>query len=1035
MAVMTMKGFILETSSEEPLKSDPAQSQVINLPAEVSAVVVGAPGTGKTTTLIEAFANRVLKRGLSAREVLALTSTRASATVLRDALSKRIALPLEGPAARTVNSLAFEIVSFARAAEGAEPPRLLTGSDQDADLSQLLVGQIEQGRDSEWPEWLSRTVRSLKGFRTELREALMRLTEYSITDDQIRSIAADQRRQEWQALAEFRIEYQQVIANLRPDQLDSAELCSAAVNLIASERAPDWVRNLKVLFVDDIQDANESMINLLRAFAGRGVSVIAFGDPDVAANVFRGAESDNLSRLSQELSKEMESIFLRTSYRLGTELLRLTDAITGPIGTSGTAGQRRPEVGAREPGEWSVLFGKTSSELWTEVSRRLRSRRLDSGISWEQMAVVVRNRGQIQAAARALATAEVPIRVSTSEAPLREERPVRELLEIVNIGLGRGSLDRELAENLLLGPFGGLDHLGLRQLKLALRAEELIGGGNRSSTELLLEALSGPNRFTTIDSRPARLAGRLAKLFFEISDRAGKRASIEELLWLVWDQSGLARVWADQASGHGLVSAEANRNLDGVLAMFTAARRFTEREPESSPEAFLAAVLDSEIPEDTLSPVSRADSVLITTPNGVVGLEFDTVVVGGLQDGDWPNLRPRGSLFQIDELVLRAKTGQNPALDRRRIEMHNELRLLLLAASRARTQVLLAAVSNEDEVPGPFFSLLPEDVEPEMAVPGAPTSLRGIAGQLRRELAARPDPSIAANLAALAKAGVPGADPSQWHGLLTPSTEEALYLPTEQVRLSPSRIEAFQNSPMDWFIDSVSGGESSIRTAVGTLVHWAMENYPEGDFAELSKAILSRWKELPFEAEWLSMREQKAVETLARGLAEYLADFRSESKQLASAEGDFELDLGRAVLRGKIDRVERSTDGEVVIADLKTGKLIKRQPEIDETPQLGAYQLAYSEGLFDSALEPYGAHHGGGAKLVWVSSGVKGKSYREGLQAQFDAEALDRFRTMILEVAEEMATGNYRGVVSFDESDRNVRTSQRWQRVRAVSSD
>ncbi len=1030
-----MKGFIREVCSEPPLKPDPAQSRAISLPIEASAMVIGAPGTGKTRTLVEAFANRVLERGLKPREVLALTSTRATATALRDLISKRLSLPLEGPPARTANSLAFEIVSYSRSVEGAAPPRLLTGADQDSDISQLLSGQLEQGRDSAWPSWLGPAVRSLRGFRTELREALMRLTEYSITDAGIRSIATGRERPEWLALAEFRTEYQQVMASLRPDQLDSAELCSTAVNVIEAGMAPDWVGELKVLLVDDIQDANESMINLLRAFSNRGVSILAFGDPDVAANAFRGAESDNLSRLSEELSIPMESILLRNSYRLGRELLRLTDAVAGSIGTSGTTGQRRPQDSAAEPGEWSILFGSTNSELWTEVARRLRSRQLDSGISWEQMAIVVRSRGQVQAVARALAVAEVPVRVAASEIPLRDERAVRELLQIVSIGIGRGKLDQNLAESLLLGAFGGLDHLGLRQLKLSLRAEELAGGGNRPAGELLVEALSGANRFETIDSRPAKAAGNLAKLFLELSNQSRKRASIEELLWIVWDRSGLARTWGDQSSGHGLIAAEVNRNLDAVLALFTAARRFSEREPQSAPEDFLAAVLDSEIPEDTLSPTSRFDAVLITTPNAVSGLEFDTVVIGGLQDGEWPNLRPRGSLFQIDELIWLHRTGQKQSLDRRKIELHNELRLLLLAASRASAQVLLTAVSNEDEVPGTFFSLFPDDVEPQKAGPGSPISLRGIVGQLRRELARSLDPAIAGNLAALAAAGVPGARPDQWQGLLPPSTEDPLYLPTEQIRLSPSRIESFQESPMDWFIDSVSGGESSVKMAVGTLVHWAMEKYPEGTFAELSGAILSRWEELPFEAEWLSKREQKAVETLAKGLAEYLADFKEKSRQLVAAEGEFELELGRAMLRGKIDRVERSPDGEVVIADLKTGAHNKSQSEVDQTPQLGAYQLAYAEGLLDGALAPLGEHHGGGAKLVWVSGGVKGKSYREGLQGQFDAEALSQFKQVILEVAEEMATGSYRGAASFDESDRNVRVSQRWQRVPAVSSD
>ena len=136
--------------------------------------------------------------------------------------------------------------------------------------------------------------------------------------------------------------------------------------------------------------------------------------------------------------------------------------------------------------------------------------------------------------------------------------------------------------------------------------------------------------------------------------------TIEELLWLVWERSGVARRWHEQALGNGLVADEANRNLDGIVALFTAAKRFAERRPSDAPILFLEAVLDADVPEDTLSPQPADAAVLVTTPPGVAGLEFDTVVVAALQDGVWPNLRLRGSLLHPQELVravLRRRRG------------------------------------------------------------------------------------------------------------------------------------------------------------------------------------------------------------------------------------------------------------------------------------------------------------------------------------------------------------------------------------------
>src|SRR5690606_3132201 len=111
-------------------------------------------------------------------------------------------------------------------------------------------------------------------------------------------------------------------------------------------------------------------------------------------------------------------------------------------------------------------------------------------IPWGELAVVVRSGATVPGIARALALAEVPTRTSLGARPLRDDLAARALLAVVNLGMARSTVDYENASELLLGPFGGFDRLGLRRLRLALRAEELAGGGNRSADDLIVEALS-----------------------------------------------------------------------------------------------------------------------------------------------------------------------------------------------------------------------------------------------------------------------------------------------------------------------------------------------------------------------------------------------------------------------------------------------------------------------------------------------------------------------------------------------------------------
>ncbi len=1028
---------------------DPSQLAVLDLADGVSAAVIGAPGTGKSTTLVEIVAERVRDRGWLPEQVLALTSSRLAATRLRDVIALRVGVPTAGPMARTVNSFAFDIVGEAARAAGVRPRRLLTGGEQDADIAALLEGHIaaeEAGHPfgPDWPESLPPEVRRLRQFRTELRELMMRATEFDVSTTRLRQLAIDAARPEWSAAAAVIDEYRQVLGFARDAQVDPAELARFAVAAIRSKSPGARVEALRLVVIDDLQEATESTLEILRALAARGISVIAFGDPDVAANAFRGGEPDALGRLSSVLRlPDLRQLTLVTTHRQRPELRAFTAEITARIGAAAAGAQRRAvaagSAGVPARPALAKIEATSPAREWSAVARALREQHLEAGIAWDDMVVIVRSGAQVAAIARSLALADVPTRTAVGGTALRDDLAARALLTIVDVGVGRTALDAELATDLLLGPFGGLDRLGLRRLRLALRAEEIAGGGARSGDELLVEAISAPNRFATIDHRVARIAARLAETLDVLRAAAEPGGSIEELLWTAWERSGLARTWYDQALGAGIAAAEANRNLDGIVALFTAAKRFAERRPEAPPRIFLAEVLDADVPEDTLSPQANDESVLVTTPSGTVGLEFDTVVVAALQDGAWPNLRLRGSLLGAQQLVERVTGVDGETLDARKQVLGDELRMFALAVSRARHRVILAAVANDDEAASPFFGLLPPDVPVLDSSAAPPLSLRGMTGRLRKLLV---DPAVraetradaASSLAALVAEGVPGASPTDWHGLIPVSTTGRLF-DGDQVPVSPSSIEKLVDSPLDWFLETIAGGDSTVVANVGTILHWAMETIGSPDVDELWRAVQSRWKELLFDAPWLAERQSRIARTLTESLSEYLGDFERDDKTLVGTERRFRLELDNIVVNGSIDRVERAADGSVVIVDLKTGTPLTSQTKIDEHPQLSAYQLAYADGVLDGSLTEHGPHRGGGAKLLFVKEGVGGRRYREGIQQQFTDDQLAAFRDRIRLAAFLIAASTFEGPAELSAFGLGETARLRLHRVRAVSSD
>lgn len=1020
VADVTIKGFssTVAAAPAVPLRADSAQAAVIALPDGASAAVIGAPGSGKTSTLVELIAERVLLRGYSPDSVVALTANRSAATVLRDRLALRLGVPSRGPLARTATSLAFEAVTASAKGLGLDRPTLLTGGEQDALLAELIDGHLAEGGGPAWPEELSAEVRRLRAFRTELREFGMRATERGLASDDIRALARAFDRPAWAAAADVLDEYRGVVdamTEIGGAKLDAAEFAAFAARAIEEGEGGERIRGLRLVVVDDLQEASESTIVLLRALATRGVAIIAFGDPDVATSAFRGGELDTLGRFGERLGLDgVQRLTLGTVHRQGGILREMVARTTQRIGAA-AGGRQRSAAGHERPDALApvlTLRAATPAREVAAIARILRERHLRDGVPWHRIAVVVRSGAAVAPLTKALAIAEVPTRSVLSGRALREDHAAHALLLVVAVSIGAQELDSDTAVELLLGPFGGVDRLGLRRLRLALRAEELAGGGIRPSDPLLVEALEAPGRFATIDTGVARRAERLAATLDTVRRLHADGGSIEELLWAAWEASRLAKSWHDTALGTGLTAAEANRNLDGVVALFSAARRFVERSPRHSAAGFVEEILFAEVPEDTLAPQSSEEAVLVATPSAVVGLEFDVVVVARLQDGVWPNLRLRGSLLDPAGLVDAAAGRGGDVVDRRKVTLDDELRMFALAISRAARQLVLTAVAGDDETPSMFFRLAPDSAQAYPDSGAHALSLRGSVAALRRSLTSpgAVDVRAARALRALADADVAGADPASWHGLLEPSTSEPLYPigdPENPVAVSPSKLEAFEASPLNWFIDTVSGSTTSTAMGVGTLVHWVLENAVDADAEALWRAMETRWSELVFEAPWLAERQRRATRILIDGLADYLSDAQRAGVEAIGKEQFFELDVAPARVRGSIDRVERTADGAVTIVDLKTGRSHPSKAEVADHAQLGSYQLAIADG----AIEAAGGSASGGAKLLYVAGGVRGKRYREIVQDRYGEEELERLRERIRRAAVGMAAAEFLGVL------------------------
>ena len=994
---------------EVPVLSGDQRAAVAVRQGSGPVLVPGAPGTGKTTVLVEAAVRRVEQDGVDPERILILSPGRLAADSLRDRFTARLDRSLSTTPARTWASYAFDLIRRAKA-EGIlplpRPPKLLSGPEQDLIIKELLEGHSVPGRGLPWPADLDAALQT-RGFRQEVRQLFDRIIESGRTPADVAALAEKCRRPDWTAAAALYAEYRDVLDLRMPEAFDPAGIITAARQIFQDE--PDFLaaerERLQLILVDDIQEANPAVFELLADIAANKDVYVA-SSADTVVQGFRGARPDLVAELPSLLGAHGGAVLerplsqahrhrpaiaqawlgvaARISLRAGGQSARRLEQ-RRPRGAEALAdaGSMKADAPEAEGRVEAHLLPSPVHEL-RYVAQRILESQLNHGRELSEIAVIVRNGGMLSQLQRYLLGQGIPVRVPVAESAVRDEVAVRPLLDAYAVALDPALLTPDSAVSLLTSRIGGATSIELRRLRQALRNQEILGGGGRSSDVLLIEALLEPGALATlgIEGQSARRIARMIQAGRAAAALSG--ANAESVLWALWSSTGLAARWSGAALDGGSAGARADRDLDAMMALFHTAERYVDQLPGSGPEQFLEYLLNQELPMDTLAARAQLeDAVELMTPASAAGREWPVVIIAGLQEGVWPNTRLRGELLGSTLFADAVEHGvqyalQLTPLSRLHEIRYDELRSFSTAVSRAGELLICTAVASEDQQPSSFLDyvspLRPGQDRRGFTTVERPLTLRALVAELRQyaqldgrfaaegEEAAR----VLAGLAAV-EPPVPGAHPDTWWGLAPLSTEQPVVPEGGTVFVSPSKVESVQKSPLDWFVQA-AGGEAATDFArsLGTLVHSIAQDLPEASGGEYVAELVRRWPALGMKDNWEGRLDFERAESMVRKLAQYVLLMRSEGRSLVGVEQNFEVRLPdlpghaptavdhsgvessarSAVLRGQVDRLEIDAEGRLLVVDLKTGKRQPSKTDLGHHPQLGAYQAAVLAGGF-----------------------------------------------------------------------------------------
>ncbi|MFG3194992.1 ATP-dependent helicase [Streptomyces sp. NPDC048208] len=724
----------------------------------------------------------------------------------------------------------------------------------------------------------------------------------------------------------------------------------------------------------------------------------------------------------------------------------------------------REPTAVRDGGQVEVYTYPTSGTELDNIADIVRRAHLEDGVPWNEMAILVRAGSRtIPTLRRALTAAGVPLDIDGDDLPLRHEPSVAPLLTALRaVALAEtGSagapgtepepepvselelepvsepepepasasepvsgpedpepddtaeadprttpapwLDAETAITLLSSPLGGMDAADLRRLGRALREEERAAGQAlpAPSDVLLARALAEPERLVAHDPAYARGAQRLGALLRKARECLAEGGTAEEALWALWNGTPWPSRLERSARRGGAAARNADRDLDAVCALFATAARAEERTGGRGALNFLEEIGAEDIAADTLTRRAvRPDAVRLMTAHRSKGLEWRLVVVAGVQEGLWPDLRRRGSLLEADRI---GRDGLAEPLTPGAL-LAEERRLFYVAATRARDRLVVTAVkapADDGDQPSRFLTELGVEPRDVTGRPRRPLAVAALVAELR---ATTVDPGVSealrdaaarrlARLAALADEDgrplVPAAHPDRWWGMYEPTASQVPLRDRDQpVVLSGSALDQLANTcALQWFLGREVKADAPATAAqgFGNVVHVLADEVASGrtpaDLDVLMERLDSVWNALAFDAPWKSAQEKETARAaLERFLNWHVLDRAARTPVASERDFDVTLEAGeyQVRIRGQMDRVETDGDGRAYVVDFKTGKNTPTSAEVARHPQLAVYQLAVAEGAVDDAFggarpEP------GGAELVQLRQGAAKKDGGESM--------------------------------------------------------
>ncbi len=582
------------------------------------AMVVAGAGSGKTRVLTYKIIH-LLEQGLAPYSILALTFTNKAAremkhriaTLTDESLGRRLSMG-------TFHSIFYRILRREAKAIGYRPDFTIYDASDSKNLIRSIIKEMQLDEKTYRPGMVQSRISNAKNrlITGEAYERNKELLEYD-TKSKVPMLHEIYRRYQSRCYQAGVMDFDELLLQTNLLFRDHRQVLEKYQELF------------RYVLVDEYQDTNFAQHLIVTRLCEKHRRICVVGDDAQSIYSFRGANIDNMLRFKDQYP-DYRLFKLERNYRSTQNIVNAANSLIRK-----NKGQIPKHVySENEPGsKIRVLSAYSDYEEGYLIASQILELRMNERSSYAHFAVLYRTNAQSRILEEALRKRNIAYKIYGGQS-FYQRKEIKDLIAYFRVIVNPH--DEEALKRIINYPARGIGDATVGKLLSAADRHQVS----------VWTALSQPADYTVpIHEGTARKLREFQTLMEELMTES-TRLPAKEMAELTIKRSGIAAQLFQDRSVEGISRQENMQELLKAIHEFCENKREEGNERVSLADFLMEVSLltdqDSDREEDT-------DKVTLMTVHAAKGLEFDHVIIAGMEENLFPSSMAMDSVRAIEE--------------------------------------------------------------------------------------------------------------------------------------------------------------------------------------------------------------------------------------------------------------------------------------------------------------------------------------------------------------------------------------------------